>query len=142
MLQVLIFLNRKGSKEIIQNIKEKKLRDQGLIQKMPSLENPVTEISPDIASTLAHNQKNIQSNSQNTSFDSLQISVSQSKDAFTSESEQKPIDQKIPYNEKVEQGIVHELSICAEKNIAIQDICVQIPKLPLEQDLMKLRLRL
>ncbi|CAH1771077.1 4704_t:CDS:1, partial [Entrophospora sp. SA101] len=48
------------------------------------------------------------------------------------ESEQMSIDQKIPYNQKVEQGLIHELSVCAERNIATQDIDVQIPELPLK----------
>nr|CAG8683832.1 15246_t:CDS:2 [Entrophospora candida] len=37
-----------------------------------------------------------------------------------------------PTTEKVEQGLIHELSVCAERNIATQDIDVQIPELPLK----------
>ncbi|CAG8670062.1 9684_t:CDS:2, partial [Ambispora gerdemannii] len=55
--------------------------------------------------------------------------------------EPSPIDQvqsnitseiKIPYNQKVEQGLMGELSGCSKENIAIQDVDIQIPNLPLE----------
>ncbi|CAJ0913662.1 7658_t:CDS:1, partial [Entrophospora sp. SA101] len=54
------------------------------------------------------------------------------QDHTSAESEQVSIDQKIPYNQKVEQDLMHELSVCAEKTIAMQDIDAQIPELPLE----------
>ncbi|CAJ0854471.1 16774_t:CDS:2 [Entrophospora sp. SA101] len=60
----------------------------------------------------------------------------------SAESEQVSIDQKIPYNQKVEQGLMHELSVCAEdndiENNAIHGLSsdkpfdIQIPELSLE----------
>ncbi|CAG8564318.1 5722_t:CDS:2, partial [Ambispora gerdemannii] len=59
----------------------------------------------------------------------------------TTQLEPSPIDQvqsnitseiKIPYNQKVEQGLMGELSGYSKENIAIQDVDIQIPNLPLE----------
>ncbi|CAG8806031.1 6415_t:CDS:2 [Gigaspora margarita] len=43
---------------------------------------------------------------------------------------------KIPYDQKVERGLMHELSVCAKENLTIQEINVQIPDLPLKKILI------
>ncbi|CAG8643985.1 2766_t:CDS:1, partial [Diversispora eburnea] len=82
------------SNEIIQNIKEKKLRDQSAI---PSKINPVTETS--------HDHKIIQSEPRTSDV----IPINQAQNTISSKI-------KVPYNQKVEQGLRCELFICANNN--------------------------
>ncbi|CAG8758922.1 3069_t:CDS:2, partial [Racocetra fulgida] len=100
----------KVSNEIRQKRREKKFQD-----------------SADTSSNISHEQKNIQS--------IFNESGDREPEGISSDQVQGS-EIKILYNQKVEQGIMHELNVCSKESISIQDIDVQIPELPLESILI------
>ncbi|CAG8649107.1 2443_t:CDS:2, partial [Paraglomus occultum] len=89
------------SKEIIQNIKDKKLREQETI----TASQPI----------ISREQKNIQSNFQHESVGTSTLT------RISSKSEQTSIDQKVTRNQMVEQGLIQELTeFIIEESIEIK----------------------
>ena len=118
------------SKEIMERIRKKKMRDQ----------------NPSLDSTLSNVSCNLKSSEINTTIETTQLEpspIDQVQSNITSESGAHALERhslrscstiiKIPYNQKVEQGLMGELSGCgnSKENIAIQDVDIQIPNLPL-----------
>ena len=102
------------SKEIMERIREKKLRDQNSsldsTSSEPSYENQNLESS--IISQSISNSSELSSDN-NSSCDSeskspTNVSPNQRHEALCGT--------KIPYNQKVERGLRHELSICTKDN--------------------------
>ncbi|CAJ0900030.1 15980_t:CDS:2, partial [Entrophospora sp. SA101] len=109
--------------------------------------NSTTEISQDTISTINNDRKTIQSewakprveDSSQTFAESEQITIDQVQDNISSEIAKL---KKIPYNQKVEQGLRHELSVCVKNDSsginsgasakAHNVFDIQIPKLSLE----------
>ncbi|CAG8630284.1 3911_t:CDS:2, partial [Ambispora gerdemannii] len=89
------------------------------------------KISQNTTSILTHDQKTIQLESQ-TFIESGQMPIDQKQNIISSEIAElaRP---KIFYNQKVEQGIMHELSLYTKEISSIQEIDMQIPELSLEK---------
>ncbi|CAG8446556.1 10837_t:CDS:10 [Acaulospora colombiana] len=105
------------SEEIIQIIKEKKLRDQEVSSGSQDT-SPEELISPPLPSI--HNEN---------SNPEVKLSYSESKSSANLLS-----NQKIPYNQKVERGLRHELFICTKENNnkSSKVFDIQIPEFTLE----------
>ncbi|CAG8661866.1 14792_t:CDS:2 [Acaulospora morrowiae] len=98
-------------KEIIQNIKKKKLRDQELLS-TPENTIPKISISPNKNVSIPEAEKSLLNKDLN--IQDTKISSSESKSSIISSSnqEQSAISSKtkIPYNQKVEKGLICKLS--------------------------------
>ncbi|CAG8805849.1 21492_t:CDS:2, partial [Gigaspora margarita] len=97
-------------KEIIQNIKEKKLRDQELLL-TPENTIPKISISPNKNVSIPEAEKSLLNKDLNIQDTKLSFSESKSSIISSSNQEQSNISSKIkiPYNQKVEQGLICEL---------------------------------
>ncbi|CAG8617302.1 4870_t:CDS:2, partial [Racocetra fulgida] len=108
-----------------------------------NLEQVQSDISPEINSN--NTPKQVENTSDDASNPDIYARNKESIQKTSAESEQMSIDQthntispeiKIPYDQKVERGLMHELSVCVKENLTIQEINVQIPDLPLEKILI------
>ncbi|CAH1769987.1 7163_t:CDS:1, partial [Entrophospora sp. SA101] len=112
------FLDLK-EKERVSNMMERN-REKNIQHTISSEINSTTEIFQD---TINQDQKTIQLESQ-TFAESEQITINQIQDTIPSEIA------KIPYNQKVEQGLRDEFSVCVKSDNSVFDI--HIPEFSLE----------